>query len=177
MTSHYTITVKQKPAIYHHSTQSVKFSDGSSCSYNEGHCNIYESTIATWLIESPRSSCGTNIYTVLYEGLANITKSSTSPSVLVVETDKQRFAMALKSEAIMVGHDGYKTEDDSIIVLTGSPSTLPNHEAPESIDLNAFHNMDLKLVYLERNIMNRTNDYINYSYRGTVIYLEIICIR
>lgn len=90
--------------------------------------------------------------------MANITKSSTSPSVLVVETEKQIFAMALKSEAIMCGHNGYKTGDDSIIVLRGSPSTLPAHEAPESIDLNAFHNMDLKLVYLERNVMNRTND-------------------
>lgn len=39
---------------------------------------------------------------MLYEGLANITKSSISPSVLVVETDKQRFAMALKSEAIVL---------------------------------------------------------------------------
>lgn len=166
MTSHYTIKVKQKSAIYHHSTQTVKFSDGSSCSYNKGHCNIYESTIATWLIESRRSSCGTNIYTVLYEGLANIT----SQSVLVVETDKQRFAMALKSEAIMCGHNGYKTGDDSIIVLTGSPSTLPNHEARESIDLNAFHNMDLILVYLERNIMNRTNDLM---IRTEVLYCDL----
>lgn len=94
----------------------------------------------------------------IYEGLSNITKSSTSPSVLVVETETQRFAMALKSESIMCGHNGYKTGDDSIIVLIGSPSTLPHHDSPESIDLNAFHNMDLKLVYFERNIMNRTND-------------------
>lgn len=76
----------------------------------------------------------------------------------MVETDKQRFAMALKSDAIMCGHNGYKTGDDSILVLTGSPSTLPNHDIPESIDLNAFHNMDLKLVYLDKNVMNRTND-------------------
>lgn len=124
--------------------------------------HLYEPTIATWLIESRRSSCGNNIYTVLYEGIANITKSSTSPSVLVVETDKQRFAMALKSDAIMCGHNDYKTGDDSVIVLTGTPSTLPNHEAPESIDLNAFHNIDLKLVYLERNVMNRTNDLYNF---------------
>lgn len=66
--------------------------------------------------------------------------------------------MALKSESIMCGHNGYKTGVDSIIVLIGSPSTLPHHDSPESIDLNAFHNMDLKLVYFERNIMNRTND-------------------
>lgn len=58
----------------------------------------------------------------------------------------------------MCGHNDYKTGDDSNIVLAGTPSTLPNHDAPESIDLNAFHNMDLKLVYLERNVMNRNND-------------------
>lgn len=81
MTSHYTITVKQISAIYHHSTQTVKFSDGSSCSFNKGQCNIYESTIATWLIESRRSSCGTNNYTVLYEGYTNITKSRKSECI------------------------------------------------------------------------------------------------
>lgn len=83
--------------------------------------------------------------------------------------------MALKSEAIMCGHNGYKTGDDSIIVLTGSPSTLPHHEAPESIDLNAFHNMDLNLVYLERNVMTGLMIYINYSLTDTVILLEITC--
>lgn len=66
--------------------------------------------------------------------------------------------MALKSDAIMSGHNGYKTGDDSIIVLTGSPSTLPNYDIPKGIDLNAFHYMDLKLVYLKRNFINRTND-------------------
>lgn len=45
LTSHYTITVKQKASIYHHSTQSVKFSDGTSCSYSKGHCNIYENLV------------------------------------------------------------------------------------------------------------------------------------
>lgn len=98
-----------------------------------------------------RSSCG--------NCNGNISHSSTSPKVLVVETNTQRFAMALKSESIVCGHNGYKTGDDTIIVLQGSPSTLPDHGQPEVIHyLNASHNMDLKLVYLERNIMNTTID-------------------
>lgn len=158
LTSHYSITVKKKSAVYYHMTAQMKFYDGTSCVYKAGNCIISESSMATWIVDTKRSSCGTSLYTVLYEGNANITQSSTSPQVLIVETLTQRFAMALKDQAIMCGHNGYKTGDETIIVLVGNPSSLPTHETTEIIDLNAFHNMDLKLVYLERNIMNHTTD-------------------
>lgn len=158
MNTHYSININQKNAIFHHSSTTMKFYDGTVCLYRSGHCQLSNSALASWIVTPQRSTCGSTIYNLLYEGSANITSSSTSLKVLVVENQHQKFAMALKDQAILCGHHGYKTGDDSIIVITGIPGSLPSHPEPGQLDINAFHNMDLKLIYLERNIVNRTTD-------------------
>lgn len=66
LTSHYSITVKQRSAIYYHSTSSVKFHDGTLCKYRLGSCYIMESTTAAWVVDAKMQkghlSCGEYIY-------------------------------------------------------------------------------------------------------------------
>lgn len=69
--SHYSISIKRYPAIYHHSHCNVKFYEGTICAYKHGNCYIQESIVATWIVAMKRSNCGNSIYTVLYEGNSN----------------------------------------------------------------------------------------------------------
>lgn len=164
MISHYAITLTKKTAVHRYVTSSVIFSDGTSCEYGGGSCTLQDHQLASWVVKPVKSLCGDNIYTILFEGYANITRSSTSPNVLTVETSIHRFAMALTSESILCGHTGYETGDESIIVISGRPGSLPSHQQQEAIDVNVFHNMDLKLIYLERNIANKTTDLYRLFY-------------
>lgn len=157
--SEYRIQIHDNKATLNIATQKVLFPEGFTCDYSRGSCASDTYGRRCWTVENSKTDCGDSQYNLLYEGWANATQSVTSPLVFTVETSSIRFALAVTTPKIICGHTGYLTEDDDLFVLTGRPNTMPHHHTIASVvDYDTFLDTNLKFVFVERNIQNRTTE-------------------
>lgn len=132
---------------------------GPSCNYDELFCVDQQIGLAYWKRLEMNPACGKSSYSLVYEGIYNITVSVVGHIVLTVETPDFRFALMLKTVIHECGCEGYNTEYPELIAIKTSSLIRPSHDT--SIDiryLNTFLNTDLKFIYIERHIYNRTTD-------------------
>lgn len=161
-TSEYKIQLWESNARVNLETKMVTMADGLSCKYSIGGCSGDVSGTHSWEIDDSTNQCGSKHYNVIFEGLANITESKMSPKALLVETPDQHFALALTRKANICNQEGYLTETKDLVVAIGTRGLMPLHnKIDDAKDLNTFMDMNLKFIYVERNIANRTTDLYN----------------
>lgn len=159
MISHYQVKIISQLYRLDIPSRKLIIETGERCDYDRGSCVTTDGSLVTWSVKDLASSCGPTTYIVLYEGWGNLTKSRSSPMMLTVETFKNRFALVLSDAISACGFQGYKGMKDSLVIIKGTPYGLPRHSAGVDIfNADIFTDIDIKFVYLEQNIINRTTD-------------------
>lgn len=157
--SYYKISLYESMGSLRVKDNTMIIPSGPSCSYDELSCIDQQVGLIYWRRVDINPACGKSSYSLVYEGIYNITVSVVGHIVLTVETMDFRFALMLKSVIHECGCEGYNTDYPELIAIKTSNIIRPIHDT--SIDiryLNTFLNTDLKFIYIERHIYNRTTD-------------------
>lgn len=130
-----------------------------ACDYYLGTCQPDGRSRYNWAVVDKASVCGRIQYDNLFEGWANMTMSATAPVIFTVETKENKFALSTSASKTICGHKGFSTESDDVVIISGKPGDLPTHgEKLTTIDIDLFQETNLKFVYIERHIANKTTD-------------------
>lgn len=159
MISHYQIRISSQVLRLDIPSRKMIIDSGERCNYDASSCLTNEGSLVIWEPRDLSSTCGPTTYIALYEGWGNLTKSKSAPMMLTVETNKNRFALVLADAVNVCGFHGYKSMKDSLVMIRGTPYGLPKHSSGVDIfNADIFTDIDIKFVYLEQNIINRTTD-------------------
>lgn len=157
--SNYKIMVSSKRSFAKLATMKLLLGSELTCDYYMGTCQPEGHGRYIWPVVDKSSVCGKVQYDNLFEGWANMSSSATAPVIFTVETKDTKFALATVTEQTICGHRGYTTESDDVVIITGRPGDLPNHdEQINTVDMDLFQETNLKFVYIERHIANKTTD-------------------
>ncbi|DAZ90598.1 hypothetical protein QKT73_gp2 [Trialeurodes vaporariorum mononega-like virus 2] len=161
MNTHYKITYDQRQESLDNKLKLVSTYDGVMCNYNDFSCFV-GGTMYLWSTLIIDHSCGDEMYNLVYEGYANLTKSDQNPDVLTVETRERNFAIALSTQQLICGRDGYLTETSDFKVIVTDPYNRPKHVTKSDVtDINAFSDTNMKFIYVESHIKERTTSLYN----------------
>lgn len=139
------------------STNKVYLPTGARASYSIGSFIDPQEGTWVWAISDKPSLCGTHPLSKMYSGIANITRTDQKRVTIIVDDNDARFAITSSDRAIVCGRQGYKTEGDYVyMIIDEYPIFIKEDFAVKSVD--QVLNTNLKFIYLERRISNRTED-------------------
>ncbi|XP_047370478.1 uncharacterized protein LOC124957491 [Vespa velutina] len=150
------INIKEYYATVKIAQNNVILSKGEACVFTDGMCITDEEGNAFWSTR-PESSCNSDNYKVLYEGLATKLKAMGNaeiyPDIYTITTQDVTFTLEKRAEHHLCGYTLLLSEHPKLFILETQKGRTFASKAKLSVEnLDLFAYVNSKFVYLEKHI-------------------------